>query len=1037
MTSLQCDDLRLSGQREDHDNATQNQNEIQTLIRDLGLTLALLHRSKKYREPEESREDINTTIVYLRKLRGYPLGAFNVPQHTVTASLVEMLAARVKGEAGNALEDINEILFFCREFASGTSPHDSPQSPGYLTSALQALTEAVIGAYSRGKQSQPLDQAIGCLKELREATKTFSLGFHRVSFNLANLLAIRFLVHHDDNDYKEAKVLLDRVTDRRPSGDHPCSCQRTRFEASVLKSALGHAQSIVNSNLEDSEKSISRCRSFLDDTPLFGNPLHPAISELLASHIPERVWKDFTPPQERATQSEVDVQLSPTQLDIFVDGFDECDIASAPLSMPLEKEIERLRGLCSEAGHMTEHQRKHLKDLLRCLNIKISLTQDTKVLEEAIQHSRSLLDIIHPTEESKFLFEFYFGNLLYVAFDRTKEVEYLHESITIHQDVLQLDSAQLTDFKFCITQQLIRSLSTRWELLGHRLDLDEVMCLFASGAEDSYAAVPSRSELACQWACTAQLFGHTSVLTAYKTAMSLMQRSILDFAPTLPVQHDRFVEMRNPYEKISLNYASHSICASQLEHAIETLEQGRSLLWSEIRGLRTSTDLLHAADPDLAARFTAINQELEMILTTSALSDGRIGLGDEGCKGDEWVELLPLLREKKMELSKEHDTLILKIRKLPGLEKFSLPLPFDTLSSAASHGPVIIINHCELGSDIIIVLHNYPPSRIPTQSDFFERANQLKDRLLKTRKDNGVQSKEHDDALSDVLKEHVLSDVLKELYELVGIPVVKRLKELRIAEQSRVWWCPTSVFWDLPLHAMGPIPSDDRVTRYFSDLYISSYTPTLSALIESRRPGAQTSSQPTLLIAKPSQSPGAWPDNLVRRGTDLQTTSLRVTSENMTPDIVLDSLQDQQFAHVAYHGMLETTRPFDAALFLCNRERLTLLDFVRSQLPAGEFAFLQGSRTAELTDGSIPDEVLHIATAVQHSGFRSVIGTLWEVDDEDGWNLAKIVYQSMFSKKEGVEPHYERSAKALQYAVQQIRSGLPLMRWVNYVHYGA
>ena len=1023
MPSLQCDDLRLSGQREDLDDATQNQNEIQTLLRDLGLTLALLHRSKKYREPE----DINTTIVYLRKLRDCPLGAFNVPQHTVTASLVEMLAARVKGEAGDALEDINEILSFCREFASGTSPHDSP---GYLTSALQALAEAVLDAYSRGKQLQPLDQAIGCL---REATKTCSLGFHRVSFNFANLLAVRFLARHDDNDYKEAKVLLDRVTDHRSSGDHPCSC---RFEASVLTSALGHAQSIVNSNLEDSEKAISRCRSFLDDTPLFGNPLHPAISELLASHIPERVWKDFTPPQERATQSEVDVQLSFTQLDIFVDGFDEYDIASAPLSTSLEKEIDRLRVLCSKAGHMTEHQRKHLEDLVRCLNIKISLTQDTKVLEEAIQHSRSLLDIIHPTEESKFILESYFGNLLYVAFDRTKEIDYLHESITLHQEVLQLDSAQLTDFKFYIIQQLIRSLSTRWELLGHRLDLDEVMCLFALGAEDSYAAVPSRSELACQWASTAQLFRHTSVLTAYKTAMSLMQRSIV-FAPTLPIQHDRFVEMRNPYEKISLNYASHHICASRLEHAIETLEQGRSILWSEIRGLRTSTDLLHAADPDLAARFTAINQELEMILTTSALSDGSIGLGDGECKGDEWVEQLPLLREKKMELLKEHDTLVLKVRKLPGLENFSLPLSFDTLSSAASQGPVIIINHCELGSDIIIVLHNSPPSRIPTPSDFFDRANQLKDRLLKTRKDNGVKSKEHDDALSDVLKEHVLSDVLKELYELVGVPVVKRLKELKITEQSRVWWCPTSAFWDLPLHAMGPIPSDDRVTRYFSDLYISSYTPTLSALIECRRPGAQTSSRPTLLIAKPSQSPGAWPDNLVRRGTDLQTTSLRVTSGNMTPNIILDSLQHQQFAHVAYHGTLETTRPFDAALFLCNSERLTLLDFVRSQLPAGEFAFLQGSRTAELTDGSIPDEVLHIATAVQHSGFRSVIGTLWEVDDEDGWNLAKVVYQSMFLKKEGVEPYYERSAKALQYAVQQIRSGLPLMRWVNYVHYGA
>jgi hypothetical protein len=39
---------------------------------------------------------------------------------------------------------------------------------------------------------------------------------------------------------------------------------------------------------------------------------------------------------------------------------------------------------------------------------------------------------------------------------------------------------------------------------------------------------------------------------------------------------------------------------------------------------------------------------------------------------------------------------------------------------------------------------------------------------------------------------------------------------------------------------MGPVPSDGGVVRYFSDLYISSYTPTLSALITSRGIDSQT-----------------------------------------------------------------------------------------------------------------------------------------------------------------------------------------------------
>jgi CHAT domain-containing protein len=1005
----------LSGQREDLDEvihlltedfslplARPTRNGIQTLFE---LTLALLHRFKKFGE----LEDINATIRYLRKLHDCPLESFNVPEHAVTTSLVEMLAARVKGEAGDALEDINEMLFLCHGLTSDTSL-------GYLASALQTLTRAVLDAYSRGKQTQSLDQAIGCL---REALKTCSPGLHQIKFDLANLLAIRFLVHHVDNDYEEAKVLLDRVTVSRSPGDPSCSC---RFQASALTAALGYAQSIINSNPEDSETAVSNCRSFLDHSLSFGDPLHPVITQLLACHA-DRGSKHIGPPQgAQAAHSEVDRLPFSAQLGAFRDGADESDIIPAPLPISLEEKIDRLRDLYSTARPGTEDQRKYLKGLVHCYSTKISLSDDTTVIEEAIKYSRRLLATTHPTDQSKFLHLSNLGGFLSVAFDRTKRVEYLDESITRHREVLQLDSAQLAHFS--IIQRLIWSLSIRWRLFRRGQDLDEVMHLFALGVRDTYATDPSRFELACHWAYTARISRHHSLSTAYENAMSLMQSSLV-FAPTLPIQHNRLVEKRDLYEKTPLNFASHHIRVGQIERAIETLEQGRALLWSEMRGLRTSSDQLRATDPVLAERFTAVNQELET-LTTTASSNGSIGMDDGGPECDEWTGQFSGLMKRQHELLTKRDSLISQIRGQPGFENFLLPLSFDTLCSAASHGPVIIINHCKWRSDFI-VLHNSLPSHIPTPSDFYNRANQLKVRLLNTREKYGLNSEHH---------ELALSSVLTELYELVGRPVIKRLNELGIAQQSRVWWCPTSVFWDLPLHAMGPIPSDDGVTRYFSDLYISSYTPTLSALIASRRPGTQTSARPTLLVAQPSQSPpGAWAETLVIRGLDLQTTCL--TSGNMTTTTTLESLQRHRFAHVAYHGTLKTAKPFDASMLFHNRERLTLLDIVRSRLPSGEFAFLPGSHTAELTDGSMPDEVLHISTAVQYSGFRSVIGTMWGLDDEDGRDLAENFYRSMFSGKKGVEPYYERSARALQHAMQQMRRSLPLVRWVNYVHYGA
>jgi hypothetical protein len=143
------------------------------------------------------------------------------------------------------------------------------------------------------------------------------------------------------------------------------------------------------------------------------------------------------------------------------------------------------------------------------------------------------------------------------------------------------------------------------------------------------------------------------------------------------------------------------------------------------------------------------------------------------------------------------DALILQIRGQPGLEGFLKVPSFTTLHSATSRGPVVIINHCEWRSDIMIIFHNYLPCSIPTPGDFYNRANKLRDELAKAQK-HGLDSTKYQDALFSVLKG---------LYGLIGELVIKRLRLLGVPEQSRIWLCPTSVFCSLPLHAMGPIPS--------------------------------------------------------------------------------------------------------------------------------------------------------------------------------------------------------------------------------------
>ena len=80
---------------------------------------------------------------------------------------------------------------------------------------------------------------------------------------------------------------------------------------------------------------------------------------------------------------------------------------------------------------------------------------------------------------------------------------------------------------------------------------------------------------------------------------------------------------------------------------------------------------------------------------------------------------------------------------------------------------------------------------------------------------------------------------------------------------------------------------------------------------------------------------------------------------------------------------MEAGKPFDAG-FEFYEKRLTLLEIVRSRLPAAEFAFFSACHTAELTEGSSAEEGLHMAATVQYCGFRSVAGTMWAMANEDG-----------------------------------------------------
>ena len=160
--------------------------------------------------------------------------------------------------------------------------------------------------------------------------------------------------------------------------------------------------------------------------------------------------------------------------------------------------------------------------------------------------------------------------------------------------------------------------------------------------------------------------------------------------------------------------------------------------------------------------------------------------------------------------------------------------------------------------------------------------------------------------------------------------------------------------------------------------------------------------------------------------------------DQATPDAVLTDLQTHPWAHIACHGHLDDAQPFKSSFELNGGSRLTVKDLLQARLPNAEFAFLSACHSAAGDYAHTPDEVLHLAAATQFCGFRSVVGTLWGMADDDGPMLSREFYKYMFRHKDPEKLDLKDSAMALSSGIRALRKAkVPPHRWAAFVHIGA
>jgi CHAT domain len=378
--------------------------------------------------------------------------------------------------------------------------------------------------------------------------------------------------------------------------------------------------------------------------------------------------------------------------------------------------------------------------------------------------------------------------------------------------------------------------------------------------------------------------------------------------------------------------------------------------------------------------------------------------------------------DRGLVLAREWDDLVARARELGGLADFLRPPSPATVVSAAAGGPVVLLNVSRWGCAALLIRDGTVESLpLPglTADDVAERVEGY------LRAVGGSETQETE-----------LGDCLRWMWDAFAGPVLDRLgfRGPPAGGWPRVWWCPTGALTLLPIHAAG---NHERPGESVLDRVVSSYTPTVRALLEARA-GAAPAAPERMLFVGLAETPGRPRLRNVERERAVLRELLPgdghvfLRESEATRDAVLDRLADHAWAHFSCHGDQDLDEPSRGGLVLYDGVA-TVAD-VGARPYRGEFAFLAGCQTA-VGGRALPDEAITLAAALHYAGYRHVIATLWTVRDRTVARVTQDVYGALISDGR-LDPR--GAARALHDAVRALRSRYPRSpsAWTPFAHTG-
>jgi len=359
-----------------------------------------------------------------------------------------------------------------------------------------------------------------------------------------------------------------------------------------------------------------------------------------------------------------------------------------------------------------------LSNLGNALQARFSRLGSLEDLENAILNNQKAVNLMPNGHPSKPIFLSNLGNALEIRSVQLGSSGDLENAILNKQRAVDLTPSGHPG-KPGRLYNLGSALETRFDRFGSLEDLEIMLNAYSQAAKSPTGSPIVRFRAACAWAKHSGQHAR-SPLSAYSCAIDLLPR-IAWLGLPLTDQHALLADVGG----IVREAVSAAIKMEELETAVEWAEQGRSIVWQNMLGLRTPVGDLRAKHPRLADQLQNIAQQMEA-LTSYDVAGANV---------------------KSSKLAIEWENTVEEIRKLPGFESFLKAKRFSQLAPAACEGPVVILNVDNSRADALVLTADDSEEKhisvvnIPLTRFSYESSQKLCENLTGLLKSSGLRAR--------------------------------------------------------------------------------------------------------------------------------------------------------------------------------------------------------------------------------------------------------------------------------------------------------